>query len=115
MAIEEFKNQLTDAAQEFFTTTAKDALIRGLRDTIVPALKEVAEPFTAQLKEDAQTETGWVKFRDGVFLPGLISLTFWAAEKLLGKMATEAAVTEGTAETTGADAAQEPAQEPAQA
>nr|WP_304099862.1 prevent-host-death protein [Mitsuokella multacida] len=110
MTIEEFKNQMEETAKEFFTTTAKDAIVEGLRDTVIPALKEVAEPFTAQLKEDAQTETGWVKFRDGVFLPGLISLTFWAADKLLGEMATEAAVTEGTAETTGTDAAQEPAQ-----
>lgn len=106
MTIDEFKNQLAEAAKEFFTTTAKDAIVEGLRDTVIPALKEVVEPFTAQLKNDAQTETGWVKFRDGVFLPGLISLTFWAADKLLGKMANEAAATK----TVDADATQEPAQ-----
>jgi len=99
MTIEEFKNQLTDAAQEFFTTTAKDALIRGLRDTIVPALKEVAEPISTQLKEDAKTETGWVKFRDGVFLPALISVAFWAVEKLLDYMTAADAATDTATET----------------
>lgn len=86
MTIEEFKNQLADAAKEFFTTTAKGAIIAGLRDTVLPALKEVADPFVAQLKADAATESGWVKFRDGIFLPGLISVTFWALAKILDKM-----------------------------
>lgn len=86
MTIEEFKNQLADAAKEFFTTTAKGAIITGLRDTVLPALKEVADPFVAQLKADAVAESGWVKFRDGIFLPGLISVTFWALAKILDKM-----------------------------
>lgn len=86
MTIEEFKNQMKEAANEFFTTTAKDAIVSGLRGTVLPALKEVADPFVAQLKADAVAETGWVKFRDGIFLPGLVSLTFWALEKILDKM-----------------------------
>lgn len=87
MTIEEFKNQMEETAREFFTTTAKDAIVTGLRNTVLPALKEVADPFIAKLKADAATERGWNKFRDGVFLPGVISIAFWGAEKLLDHMA----------------------------
>lgn len=89
MTIEEFKNQMAETAKEFFTTTAKGAIVSGLRGTVLPALKEVTDPFIAQLKADAATESGWVKFRDGIFLPGLISVTFWALEKILDKMSAE--------------------------
>jgi hypothetical protein len=117
MTIEEFKNQLADAAKEFFTTTAKGAIITGLRDTVLPALKDVADPFVAQLKADATTESGWVKFRDGVFLPGLISAAFWMLDKLLDKMsAADDAV---TADADSQDKVQEgsgaPAAQPEQA
>ena len=87
MTIEEFKNQMEETAKEFFTTTAKDAIVSGLRNTVLPALRETSKPFTDKLKADAATEHGWNKFRDGVFLPGVISIAFWGAEKLLDHMA----------------------------
>ena len=87
MTIDEFKGQVTASVEEFLTGTAKDALIKTLKETILPALRETAQPFTDKLKEDAATESGWVKFRDGVFIPGVISIAFWVAEKLLDKMA----------------------------
>lgn len=87
MTIEEFKNQMEETAKEFFTTTAKDAIVTGLKNTVLPALKEVTDPFVAKLKADAVTERGWNKFRDGVFLPGMISIAFWGAEKMLDHMA----------------------------
>lgn len=87
MTIEEFKNQMKEAANEFFTTTAKDAIVTGLKNTVLPALRETSKPVTDKLKEDAANEQGWNKFRDGVFLPGVISIAFWGAEKLLDHMA----------------------------
>lgn len=87
MTIEEFKNQMAETAKEFFTTTAKDAIVAGLRNTVLPALRETSKPFINKLEEDAATEQGWNKFRDGVFLPGVISIAFWGAEKLLDHMA----------------------------
>lgn len=110
MTIEEFKNQMAETAKEFFTTTAKGAIVSGLRSTVLPALKEVADPFVAKLKADAAAESGWVKFRDGVFLPGLIFAAFWLLEKLLDKMS--AADNTATADQGGSDA---PAAQPEQA
>ena len=98
MTMEEFKNQVQAAAEELLSGDVKDAIITGIRDIVIPALKEVADPFAAKLKEDAKAETGWVKFRDGVFIPGVISISFWVADKLLDKMAEkETAETQATA------------------
>lgn len=86
MTIEELRDQVKGAAMEYITTTAKEAVVRGLRGTVLPALQEVATPFVAQLKADAQAEKGWAKFRDGVFLPAVVSIAFWGVGKLLDKM-----------------------------
>lgn len=85
MTLDEFKTQVTTITQEFLSSDVKDAIIIGLKDTVLPALKEIVEPFTTQLKNDAANEQGWTKFRDGVLLPGIVSFSFWLADKLLGK------------------------------
>lgn len=87
MTIEDFKQQMTASLEDFLSGTAKDALVEALRNTVLPALKEVATPFAEKLKADAATEQGWSKFRDGVFLPTVISLVFWGIDKLLENMA----------------------------
>lgn len=89
MTIDEFKGQVTASVEEFLTGTAKDALIKALKETILPAMRETAQPFTDKLKADAATEQGWNKFRDGVFLPGVISIAFWGAEKMLDHMTAQ--------------------------
>lgn len=86
MTLEEFKQQMTASLEDFLGGTAKDALVAALKNTILPALKEVATPFADKLKADAATEQGWNKFRDGVFLPTAISLAFWGIDKLLDNM-----------------------------
>lgn len=86
MTIEDFKQQMTASLEDFLSGTAKDALVTALKDTVLPALKEVATPFADKLKADAATEQGWNKFRDGVFLPTVISLAFWGIDKLLDNM-----------------------------
>ena len=112
MTIEEFKNQMAETAKEFFTTTAKGAIVSGLRSTVLPALKEVADPFVAKLKADATAESGWVKFRDGVFLPGLIFTAFWLLEKLLDKMS---AVDDADSQDKAQEGSDAPAAQPEQA
>lgn len=87
MTIEDFKQQMTASLEDFLSGTAKDALVEALMNTVLPTLKEVATPFAEKLKADAATEQGWSKFRDGVFLPTVISLAFWGIDKLLENMA----------------------------
>ena len=97
MTLDEFKTQVTTITQEFLSSDVKDAIIIGLKDTVLPALKQVVEPFTAQLKADAATEQGWSKFRDGVFLPAVISVAFWGAEKMLDHMTDQPDAVQPTA------------------
>ena len=60
--------------------------IELLKDKVLPAAKEVAETYTAALRESAGNETGWNKFRDTVFLPTLLDGAFWLFDKALAKM-----------------------------
>lgn len=99
MTLEEFKQQMTASLEDFLSGTAKDALVAALKDTILPALKEVATPFVEKLKADAVNEQGWNKFRDGVFLPTVISLAFWGIDKLLENMAPKEVPAEAEATT----------------
>ena len=89
MNTEEIKNELVANITEFMTDTAKDAVVVWLKDTALPQVQTVADSYTAELKKSAETETGWNKFRDGIFLPGLISFALWGFGKLLDKMAPE--------------------------
>lgn len=97
MTIDELKGQVTASVEEFLTGTAKDVLIKALKETILPALRETAQPFTDKLKADAVTEQGWNKFRDGVFLPAVISVAFWGAEKMLDHMTDQPDAVQPTA------------------
>ncbi|MCI6753062.1 MAG: prevent-host-death protein [Selenomonas bovis] len=100
MTVEEFKQQMTASLEDFLSGTAKDALVAALKNTILPALREVATPFADKLKADAVNEQGWNKFRDGVFLPTVISLAFWGIDKLLDNMASNETPTEIPEEAT---------------
>ena len=96
MTMEEIKTELVANITEFVTDTAKDAAVAWLKDTALPQVQAVADSYTTELKKSAETESGWNKFRDGVFLPGLISFTLWGFGKLLAKMspAEEAVVSQ---------------------
>ena len=87
MDIEKIKNELKDHVVDAVKEDAKNATLVWLKDKVLPAAKEVAETYTAALRESAGNETGWNKFRDTVFLPTLLDGAFWLFDKALGKMA----------------------------
>ena len=94
MDIENIKNELKEHVLDSVKDEAKAATMSWLKDKILPAAKEIAETYTAALKESAASETGWNKFRDTVFLPTLLDGAFWLFGKALGKMAQVPAVKE---------------------
>ena len=87
MTIEEIKNEVLGNITEFVTNQAKDMAIKWIKDTALPAVKEVAIAFTAELKNSAVDEKGWVKFRDTIFLPVAINGSLWLVEKVVNKLA----------------------------
>ena len=88
MDIENIKNELKDHVLDSVKDEAKDATMGWLKDKILPAVKDIAEAYTAALKESAANESGWNKFRDTVFLPMLVDGAFWVFDKALAKMLT---------------------------
>ena len=94
MDIEKIKNELKDHVVDAVKEDAKNAALVWLKDKVLPAAKEVAETYTAALRESAGHATGWNTFRDTVFLPTLLDGAFWLFGKALGKMAQVPAVKE---------------------
>lgn len=94
MTLEEIKNEILNNIKEFVTNEVKDVVMRWLKNTALPYVKEVATAFIAELKNSAKDETGWVKFRDLVFLPVLISGVLWILEKTLNMFVTDEEATE---------------------
>ena len=89
MTIEEIKNEVLGNIKEFVTDKAKDIAMNWLKNTALPYVKEVAAAFIAELKNSAANETGWVKFRDLIFLPVLIGGGIWVIEKVLNMLVVD--------------------------
>ena len=62
-------------AVDFVRKEAKEAAVLWLKEKGLPAAKEIAEK-----------ETGWCRFRDCVFLPGVVQAALWLAGNMLDRM-----------------------------
>jgi hypothetical protein len=65
--------------------TAKNEMIASLTGEGMDALEAVADKFTAQIQEQANSETGWNMIRDKFVLPLLINGIIWAVKLTLSK------------------------------
>ena len=86
MKLDIIKNELKEHIGDFVKDEAKEALLRWLKDEALPALKEIVDIYTAEIEKSSETETGWCKFRDRVFLPCVIDGSLWAIGKALDGM-----------------------------
>lgn len=89
MTIEELKNEALKSVAEFASGEAKDAIVEWIGDVVLPAVQQVADGFSESLKAEAEKESGWNKFRDAVFLPGIMNLVLYLTGKAVGKMRPE--------------------------
>ena len=87
MKIEAVKNEMMEHIGDFVRTEAKENFVLWLKDKALPAVQEVADAYTAALKASAADETGWCRFRDAIFLPGLVDAALWLTGKALDEMA----------------------------
>lgn len=94
MTLEEIKNEVLNNIKDFVTNEVKDVAMRWLKNTALPYVKEIATAFITELKSSAADETGWVKFRDMIFLPVLISGVLWILEKVLNMLVDDEEVAE---------------------
>ena len=70
---------------EEITEQVKRNLTKQIVESILPAVKTAADGFTAKIKEQAKTETGWCKIRDMLVLPLVINGLIYVVEMVLTK------------------------------
>ena len=82
----DFRDDIVESLQvEEVTEQVKQNLTKQIVESILPAIKTAADGFTAKIKEQAKTETGWCKIRDMLVLPLLIDGAIYVVEKVLTK------------------------------
>lgn len=70
---------------DVITDEMKNQLTTNILTNGIPAVEAVADKFTAQLQEQAKTETGWNMLRDKIVLPLVINGAIWAVKFALSK------------------------------
>ena len=75
----------------------KQSVTEKLYSIVLPALRDAGDGFTEAVREQSKGETGWVKIRDAIVLPGCIQAGLWAIEKLLAFIIDKTTTSESTA------------------
>ena len=86
MKLDIIKNELKEHVGDFVKTEVKESFLRWLKDEALPAVKEIAALYNAELVKSSESETGWCKFRDHVFLPCVVDGSLWLVGKALDGM-----------------------------
>lgn len=67
------------------TEELKDRVTRGILDEVLPTIEESVDAFCDKLKEQATTETGWCRIRDGIVLPCVLEGLVYVVRVVLAK------------------------------
>lgn len=82
----DFRDDIVESLQaEEVTEQVKQDLTKQIVESILPAVKTAVNGFTAKIKEQAKTETGWCKIRDMLVLPLVINSVIYVVELVLTK------------------------------
>ncbi|EPP17404.1 hypothetical protein G153_02390, partial [Megasphaera sp. BL7] len=77
--------------QKDVTEEVKQTVTQKIIDEVIPIVENAVDNFCAATKEQAKTETGWVKVRDGIVLPLVMEGVVYIVKTVLNKTATETA------------------------
>lgn len=86
MKVEQLLHEIKNNIGDLVRTEAKEATVLWLHEKGLPMAAEVASAYTSALKESAEKEMGWCKFRDRIFLPLVIEGAIWLMGKMLERM-----------------------------
>lgn len=64
---------------------AKQQITRAIVENVLPTIKDAVDRFVAKIKEQATSESGWTRLRDGIVLPLLVTGLFALVETTLKK------------------------------
>ena len=64
-------------------------IVKTLKDEAFPVIEEAVNKFSGKIREQAPTEKGWCRIRDGIVLPLVIEALLYVAKTALTKSLTE--------------------------
>lgn len=67
------------------TEQVKQTVTNAILTEVVPVIEDAVDSFVATTKEQAKSETGWCKIRDGVALPLIMQGLVYAVKTVLAK------------------------------
>ena len=67
------------------TEELKESVTQKIIDAVLPAVDDVADKFITTIEEQAKTENGWNKLRDGIVLPLVINGAIYVVKYVLSK------------------------------
>lgn len=84
------RDNIVDALHvEDVTEDIKQHVTSTLMSEVIPVIENAVDNFCAATREQAKTETGWVKVRDGIVLPLVMEGTIYVVKTVLNKTVTE--------------------------
>lgn len=85
----EVKDNIVEALHvDDVTEQVKQNVTNAILTEVVPIVENAVDNFVATTKEQAKSETGWCKVRDGVALPLIMHGLVYAAKTVLSKTVT---------------------------
>lgn len=89
VTIEEFKNEIISDVKNYATDTAKIAFLNWVKEEVVPPVKEIGNAYSDAVKASVKADdSAWVKFRDTLLIPAIISVSIWGVEQIVDKATT---------------------------
>lgn len=86
----EVKDNIAEALHvDDVTEQVKQNVTNAILTEIIPMVENAVDRFVANTKEQAKTETGWCKVRDGVALPIVMQGLVYAVKTILTKTMAE--------------------------
>lgn len=84
------RDNVVDALHvEDVTEDIKQHVTSTLMSEVMPVIENAVDNFCAATREQAKTEMGWVKVRDGIVLPLVMEGTVYVVKTVLNKTVTE--------------------------
>ena len=87
------RDNVVDALHvEDVTEDVKQHVTATLLSEVIPVVENAVDSFCATVKEQAKTESGWCKIRDGVVLPLVMQGGVYVVKLVLSKTVVQTAV-----------------------
>lgn len=79
-----FRDSVVDALHvDDVTEDVKQKVTATILAQVLPVISEAVDGFTAATREQAKTETGWCKIRDGIVLPYVLKAIMYIGKQAL--------------------------------